>query len=433
MMIVTYEPVAQAIKENCLKSRKRKRKEGNWKQNKRLVLRQSGKEHDARNGAKIAARVVRTVKNCTRCRFKCSEMIHQEYRQHAHSQFWRLTDNEKRHYFSLTTERKNKKRIRGEHQSKSKKTKPKAYSYSYYVYRCENKIRVCKTLYLITINISQKRVVTHHKTKDSQSGVPHNSKQGKHVKRSTSCNDQESVRDHINSYPRVESHYCRADSKREYLEVGLTVTRMYDMFCEQRSAQRSRNGLEDEIENVKIHTYRRIFCNEFNIAFQMPKKDRCDLCEEFQNKVNPQLEVIAINSTHIAGKEATKEDCDKNRPIQDNTHAIICFDLQNVISLPRVNVSSFFYRRKFNVYNLTAHCSLGRDGYCAIWSEGMSKRTGNDIASALAKILSSISDCHPEINKMTLWSESCVAQKKSSVNSFAINHFYRLRAARWIS
>jgi len=202
----------------------------------------------------------------------------------------------------------------------------------------------------------------------------------------------------------------------------LTVTRMYDMFCEQGSAQRSRNGLEDEIEKVKIHTYRRIFCNEFNIPLQMPKKDRCDLCEEFKNKVNPLLEAIAINSTHIAGKEATKEDCDKNRPIQDNTHAIICFDLQNVISLPRVNVSSFFYRRKFNVYNLTAHCSLGRDGYCAIWFEGMSKRTGNDIASALVKILSS-SDCHPEINKMTLWSDSCVAQNKNSVMSFAINHF----------
>ena len=34
-------------------------------------------------------------------------------------------------------------------------------------------------------------------------------------------------------------------------------------------------------EPVKMFMQRHIFCNEFNLAFLQPKKDRCDIYEEF--------------------------------------------------------------------------------------------------------------------------------------------------------
>ena len=38
------------------------------------------------------------------------------------------------------------------------------------------------------------------------------------------------VVDHINAFPRTESHYCRANSKCQYLSPDLNVTLMYRMF-----------------------------------------------------------------------------------------------------------------------------------------------------------------------------------------------------------
>lgn len=42
---------------------------------------------------------------------------------------------------------------------------------------------------------------------------------------------------------------------------------------------------------------------------------------------------------------------------KDSQTPILYFDLENVITCPRAEISSFFYTRKLNVYNLTAYYS----------------------------------------------------------------------------
>ena len=66
--------------ENRVRTKKRKRNESNWKQNKRQLLRQNGEEYKTVSGTKIAAKAVHTVKDCTRCKFKCSVKVTVEYR-----------------------------------------------------------------------------------------------------------------------------------------------------------------------------------------------------------------------------------------------------------------------------------------------------------------------------------------------------------------
>lgn len=78
------------------------------------------------------------------------------------------------------------------------------------------------------------------------------------------------------------------------------------------------------------------------------------------------------------------------------------------------------------MYNLTATLILSdkrKLTYCAIWTEFHSGRSGNDIASALVRILSKLSSDHPEINRITLWSDSCVPQNRNRINSTAIKYF----------
>ena len=75
---------------------------------------------------------------------------------------------------------------------------------------------------------------------------------------------------------------------------------------------------------------------------------------------------------------------------------LVVFDLENVITLPKADVGSFFYKRKLTLNNLTAMTS-SKQGYCAIWTECMSGRAGNDIASAFIQIPNKVSADHPDV------------------------------------
>jgi len=54
---------------------------------------------------------------------------------------------------------------------------------------------------------------------------------GKHVPNNKTPERQLNlIRQHINSYPRMESHYCRQTTKRQYLDSSLSVAKMYEQF-----------------------------------------------------------------------------------------------------------------------------------------------------------------------------------------------------------
>ena len=104
-----------------------------------------------------------------------------------------------------------------------------------------------------------------------------------------------------------------------------------------------------------------------------------------------------------------------------NDTAVICFDMENVIALPRANISSFFYKRKLNLYNLTCHLSLG--SYCAIWTEGLAGRGANHIESGLITALDTIVKEYSSIKHLILWSDSCMPQNRNSIISYALLEF----------
>ena len=43
---------------------------------------------------------------------------------------------------------------------------------------------------------------------------------------------KDTIRAHIDKFPRIESHYARKDSKREYLESSLSLGKMFDLYVE---------------------------------------------------------------------------------------------------------------------------------------------------------------------------------------------------------
>ena len=77
------------------------------------------------------------------------------------------------------------------------------------------------------------------------------------------------VKKHIESFPTVESHYCRKDTSRQYLDQALNLKIMYQLYI---------NDVQDQDMLVSEYMYRQIFNNQFNLSFSKPKKDQCDIC-----------------------------------------------------------------------------------------------------------------------------------------------------------
>ena len=83
-----------------------------------------------------------------------------------------------------------------------------------------------------------------------------------------------------------------------------------------------------------------------------------------------------------------KQERDSDRAVVCEKHAIVSFDLENVISLPKANIKSFWFNRKLSVYNLAVQYSVGQANgrICVIWYEGIRGRSGNDIASSSTRL-----------------------------------------------
>lgn len=77
----------------------------------------------------------------------------------------------------------------------------------------------------------------------------------------------EAVMEHIKSFPVMDSHYCREETKRKYLEEGLSVCKMFRMFSEDVVS-------ENPDLRVSENMYRNIFNTKFYLGFFVPKKDR---------------------------------------------------------------------------------------------------------------------------------------------------------------
>ena len=392
--------------------RKRKCDPSKWKQNVRKRLCQEGKPYISVRGKLVGERAVKTLKNCdTACKFRCMDEISNDERNHIHDSYYKLDQDRKSDFISHTSKCGNAVRSTAKGPSRRKK------SFSYYFTVSEKKIRVCKLYYLGTLCISQKIVYRVHGKKNKITGTPQSDRRGKHAKRVTSEATIQCIKDHIQSFPAVESHYCRAKSGKLYLESSLNITKMYELYVEKCNAEAS--------APVKCHIYRNIF-NSMTPAldFHKPKSDRCDKCEHYESaQKNNTLsdELRESHQMHVTEKETMREQRRLDR--DDKDKLVISFDLENVITCPKAEISSFFYRKKLNMYNLTGYDSLSKTGYCVVWCETTSGRSGNDIASAVIQILERAVENHREVKHITTWSDSCVPQNRNSVIAFAVSEF----------
>jgi len=209
------------------KTRKRSRNPEEWKQNIRKRRRQSGLDYVSSRGKKMRKREISSKKDCVgKCKFKCAQMISQGDREKIFAEFWDLTDLQKQTFHANTTDKHTKER----HRAKSEESRRKS-SLKYFLVKGVDRIRVCKEFYLTTLDISSKRVEYFYKKLESSDGIE--DMRGKTPKPQKIPElDRSYIREHIRSFPKVPSHYCRSTTTAEYLEPNLSVNEMYRLYKE---------------------------------------------------------------------------------------------------------------------------------------------------------------------------------------------------------
>lgn len=389
-------PVAPPNDDNG--SRKRQSKPKTWKKTKKSSEYNSGlkKSNGTYHKREVGPR-------CDPCKRWDCRNISDEFRQEIMDSFWsEESDSKFRQSFIIGhTERVGKKtatvggRQRGD-------------CINYTLTVGTEKKAVCQKFFLNTLGISTSMVLYNlkHTTNGIRAPKPPKSAHNK-----TPETVHQSVVDHINKFPRVESHYCRQTTKRMYLESSLNIRELWRLYKKESQDNRAS-------ENI----YRKIFLSEFNLGFHKPKKDQCDDCDTMKKLGGVATEEqMAEHDDHLRRKRQAREALARDKEPVDGKLAVT-FDLQQVLTVPRLFAGSSYYKRKLNTYNLTFYELQTSEGHCYYWTEAEACRGANDIATAVVMFLEKL-DSKKKYSEIVLYSDTCGGQNRNRIICTAILSF----------
>ncbi|KAJ8931160.1 hypothetical protein NQ314_015974 [Rhamnusium bicolor] len=247
-------------------------------------------------------------------------------------------------------------------------------------------------------------------------------KHGRHFQVDKDIKDD--IRRHINSIPRIESHYCRNNTSREFIEGGKTVVELH----------------RDHVESLKKHNksyanylmYSRIFNGEFNISFFVPRKDQCEDCVSVEISSDENKENLREGyETHLPEKELSRKEKEKDKGNNSENFIVAVYDLQAVLQCPRGDVSSFYYTSKLNVFNLTVFELKSKEIECFLWDESEGHRGVCEIGSCILNYLESLEDranaTQTKMIDIMFYRDNCCGQHKNqfmfAMYVYAVQHY----------
>jgi len=233
-----------------------------------------GKEHVNQKNKLIKEKKMRPP--CIlKCRSKCYKNLNYNDHKSIFDAYWELGDHTRQWDFIAQHVKVVNKKQQIANSSETRRNFFRQYTLTIN----HKEFKVCKKMFQQTLGISE-TVVTTALSELNTSPTIEGDMRGKHLSRSHAIwgyikND---IKEHISSFPVVESHYVRQDSKREYLEAGLSVSKMYRLYTEWKKEKPTNSTAL----NATFRQYNDAFNNDFNLSFFKPKKDLCDVCEHYK-------------------------------------------------------------------------------------------------------------------------------------------------------
>uniref|UniRef100_A0ABD2X5R0 DUF7869 domain-containing protein n=1 Tax=Trichogramma kaykai TaxID=54128 RepID=A0ABD2X5R0_9HYME len=278
----------------------------------------------------------------------------------------------------------------------------------------DNLVIVCGKMFLDTLGINIQTVRTALAKKMSSHGtfVAARDLRGTHTNRPHQYPVEITnlIISHIKSFPTVESHYVRADTQKNYLPAGLSISRMNRMLNDELSQV----GMKEI--NISRQYYAKVLQENFNLSFHKPKKDKCALCHQYKESTPEQKELLKdrriehLKNKKIARKLINQSVIEAN---SDSSIAVIHFDFQKVSTTSKCEVSNLYYMSKLVVLNLTFYDLATNLDTCYVWNETVAKKGSNEVASILMRQIEYILSSRPKVNDIRTVSDNCTGQNKN--------------------
>ena len=226
---------------------------------------------------------------------------------------------------------------------------------------------------------------------------------GKHDNHATVSQEiRDGIKQHIDSIPKIESHYTRANTSRTFIEGSKSIADIHKDYVPKCKEEQKQFG------NYTL--FYRIFTEEYNISFYTPKKDQCDVCTAFENATETEKDDMKESyDLHHREKELSRTE--KARDKEKKDCAVAVYVLQAVMQLPKEEVSVFYYKSKSNILNFTIYNLKSNACNCYIWNESNGHRGVNELGTCVLKYLKDT--CDSGYTDIISYSDNCYGQQKN--------------------
>lgn len=410
---------ANTRKENEVRGKKRKLGPEKWKKNLAKKLRNTGVSYTNTKSKNTYPKRKLQPPCDESCKLKCANKISEEERINIFEMYWALGNVQRQREFINACMTTVTPKYRYTREGSTRRP-----NNAFYFDVKEKRIRICKKFFKNTLSINDRPIRTVLSKRDlNHPQFVQDDLRGKHGNHPKLDEEiKESIRQHIDSVPRIPSHYCRANTNREFIEGGLTVADLH------RSYKKLREEAQKDAGNYVL--YHKIFNEEFNISFFTPKKDQCELCVSYENATETDKETMKDKfENHLQQKELSRTEKQNDKESQN---FVAVYDLQAVLPCPKGNTSSFYYISKLNVFNFTVYDIKTNAVVCYVWNEAQGNRGANEIGSCILNYLENLTDTFTSETDVIFFSDNCAGQQKNkfllSMYAYAVKKLQNIKS-----
>lgn len=409
---VDHEEIVEPEDTNRTNVSKRKRKNGKMKEIQKKK-RMSGEKYA---GVKKNEKGVKTYcteragrflcpsncgKKCEKSKTTKCKLLTEEDRAKIFEKFWKeMTWEAKKCYVTSHVDKRGvQQRTKGPGENSRRN-----FSYTYHLRKGGEAVEVCQSMFSSTLGMNLKTIYNWLNESDDRSG-----KQRPESERTRLNNERKmSATVFLTQLPKVESHYCRAKTKKQYLES--LFQNKSDLYREYVRKTESEGGTP-----YNQAGFFEIF-ESMNLAIWKPKKDQCDKCVEFEAG---NLE-SGVYESHIQSKNEARESktVDKDNAERDARVKVITMDLQSLLICPRLEASCLYYKMKLSCHNFTMYDLSSKEAMNYFWHEGEGELNANVFASCVTDYLDNIDTSNTE--SIILYSDGCTYQNRNCTMANAL-------------
>lgn len=215
----------------------------------------------------------------------------------------------------------------------------------------------------------------------------------------------------FDSLDKMESHYCRKDSEKQY--IAATFRSKADLFAEYKKYVVD-NGYG---QGVSYFTFSQTF-DEEKLALFMPRKDQCDTCVGF--KAGQVL--TRTYDLHVARKNRAHDEksFDKQAALEGRRH-VFTMDKQAVKLSPNINASAIYFKTRLQVHNFTVYDLVSHRCTNYWWDETEGDLSASSFASCVVQHLQM--HCLSDTLPIILYSDGCGGQNRNYYLSNGLSNF----------